>query len=153
MTNFATGDRVALKGKSVPLVKGTVQGVTINNIYYIIETDSGTIQKCTENNLMSEADGLLEEKNLREAQVLAKKKAAEKKAAKEAEEARLEAEFQVVKHKIAAKLKEAGTVFQEAIDLAAQHNKSITGYDFDSDLGPLYSAMENAGWRTSSLMC
>ena len=141
---FTAKTRVALKGNKVPFKRGTTVNDPEKDLV-IVEWDDGNVNKLDVRKLILESEAAETERKVVEGIALAKKKAAEEKAAKEAKEALLEAEFQLVKQKISAKLRDAGVAFQEAIDLAAQHNKSITGYDFDSDLGPLYSAMENAG--------
>ena len=63
----------------------------------------------------------------------------------------LEAEFKVWADPVAEKLKEAGKLIKEADALATKNGRELTEmYDV---LGELTSAMEEIGWRTSSLSC
>ena len=67
----------------------------------------------------------------------------------------LELEFAAIN----AKLAESARLLSEAVVAASKHGKELSGYNYDTDeeLFPAYhdlmSAMDSAGWNTSSLNC
>lgn len=71
----------------------------------------------------------------------------------------LEDEFKEVQNAINNKLREAAAALTEATRLANEAGKTLTDYDYDTDdsmfpaVNDLMSAMDDAGWRTSSLSC
>lgn len=71
----------------------------------------------------------------------------------EAEEilSKLEAEFEVWAGPIRKKLKQAGKLLKEAGELADKQGRDLT--EMWDITGPLISAMDEIGWRTSSLTC
>ena len=64
---------------------------------------------------------------------------------------KLEAEFEAWAGPIREKLEQAGALLKEADELADKHGRDLTEmWDLTS---PLTSAMDEVGWRTSSLTC
>lgn len=64
---------------------------------------------------------------------------------------KLEAEFEAWAGPIREKLEQAGALLKEAGELADKHGRDLTEmWDLTS---PLTSAMDEVGWRTSSLTC
>lgn len=70
----------------------------------------------------------------------------------QAKATKLEEEFAAYEKQVVAKMKEAGKLIREANKLAKK-----AGLDGLNDMyeatGPLYDAMDDAGWRTSSFNC
>lgn len=64
---------------------------------------------------------------------------------------KLEAEFEAWAGPIREKLKQAGALLKEADELADKHGRDLT--QMCKLTGPLTSAMDEVGWRTSSLTC
>jgi uncharacterized protein YndB with AHSA1/START domain len=64
---------------------------------------------------------------------------------------RLEEEFKQLNKELQAKMTEAGNLIKDAAKLAEKHGKELVNM-FDA-CGPLLSAMDQAGWQTSSLGC
>lgn len=74
--------------------------------------------------------------------------------------AQLDQEFEVVKKEINFKLKEAARLIASANEQANEYDKSMisdsdpeTGDILFQGIGDLINAMDNCGWRTSSLNC
>lgn len=72
----------------------------------------------------------------------------------------LDQEFEAVKKEINSKLREAAWLIADANNLASDHGKSMisdsdpeTGDILFQGIGDLINAMDNCGWRTSSLAC
>lgn len=68
-----------------------------------------------------------------------------------AKESKLEVEFKKTSKEIRSKLKEAAKIIGEAQKLAKKQGHNLS--DMYDAYGPLYNAMDNAGWRTSSFGC
>lgn len=65
----------------------------------------------------------------------------------------LEAEFAVIEKQIAAKVKEVAKGIREANKLAKKTGRPLAQMGYDIIYRDLYSAMDDAGWRTSSFGC
>lgn len=66
-------------------------------------------------------------------------------------DAKLEKEFKVLEKEVVVKMKEAGKLIKEANKLAQKAGRSL--HEMYEAVGPLESAMDAAGWRTSSWGC
>ena len=64
---------------------------------------------------------------------------------------KLEADFAVIEQQVADKLKEASKLLREANKIAKKSGKELS--EMYDAIGPLYSAMDACGWRTSSFGC
>lgn len=131
------GTRVALVSKTQPCHKGTVKGEVephkTHGHVVIVEWDHGALQKVTLRSLITEAEG-----KDRDAQI-------------KAEEERLEAEWSLAEEQVKAKLQEAANALNEAAALAKKAGHDLL--DMYDAAYPLMRAMDNAGWRSSSLSC
>jgi hypothetical protein len=65
--------------------------------------------------------------------------------------AKLEKEFEVWAGPIRKKMEQAAKLLTEASELAAKQNKDLV--EMHELVGPLIGAMDDIGWRTSSLSC
>jgi hypothetical protein len=63
----------------------------------------------------------------------------------------LEKEYNIWADQIKAKIKEASVALSEAAQLASKNGRDLC--DSYELIGPMMSAMSQAGWRTSSLNC
>lgn len=67
----------------------------------------------------------------------------------------LELEFEAINNKLA----EAARLLSEAAESAAKHGKDLNDYDYDTDdryfpaIDDLMGAIDDCGWRSSSLSC
>jgi hypothetical protein len=128
--------RVALAGNTSPLQKGTIVGPvtphpTAGEVV-IVEWDNGQIQKVTLRSILTTEDAAVKEAEL------------------EAAAAKLEDEFSEVEKKIKEKMTKAGKLIAEAAKLAESVGQELP--DMDAAY-TLQSAMDKAGWRTSSWGC
>lgn len=69
----------------------------------------------------------------------------------ERENARLEKEYNKFAKPIEKKLEQAAKLLREANEIADEHGKDLS--QMHDLVGPLVSAMDDAGWRTSALWC
>jgi hypothetical protein len=65
---------------------------------------------------------------------------------------KLEAEWNIAEAEVAAKLKQAADLITEAGDIAGKAGCDSLSNMYDA-IRPLYRAMDNAGWNTSSFGC
>lgn len=122
--------------KSAPLQRGKILAGLDNthgNNIVVVEWDDGHINKPQINGLLSEADGLAENKRMLE------------------EQERLEREFEQVQSECASKLQQAARLVREAAALARAKGQDLQ--DMSEATSDLEYAMEAAGWRTSSWHC
>lgn len=122
--------------KSAPLQRGKILAGLDNthgNNIIVVEWDDGHINKPQINGLLSEADGLAENKRLLE------------------EQERLEREFEQVQSECASKLQAAARLVREAATLARSKGQDLQ--EMSEATYDLENAMEAAGWRTSSWHC
>jgi hypothetical protein len=122
-----------------PLTRGKIAGPPQNNLA-IVEWDGGTLTKVDINHLLTEADGLAENKRL----------TAENKRLTD-EKDRLEREFKKVQDECKSKMEQAATLIKEAAKLAQSHGQDIQ--DMYEVTRGFEHAMDEAGWRTSSWHC
>lgn len=64
---------------------------------------------------------------------------------------KLEEEFNALEAEVKLKVKEASKIIKEASDLAKTKGYELV--DLYNATGPLYNAMDDAGWQTSSFNC
>jgi len=127
------GMRVAFAQRTFPCNKGKLSTLPERGIV-IVEWDSGNINKQSLSSLLTEAEGLERDIKLK------------------AEQEALEAEWVAVSVEIEKKIKEAAELINQASSLAKDKGRSLS-YDMYEEIYPLMSALDNAGWRTSSLSC
>lgn len=125
------GTTVYAAGKVAPLTKGKVVGHGEKNLVFV-EWENGSITKVDAKKLISEADGVAENARLI------------------AEAERLEREFEEVSEQCNQKLEEAAKLIREAASIA--NKKGVELQDMDA-VYSLHSAMDAAGWNTSSWSC
>lgn len=65
----------------------------------------------------------------------------------------LETEFAVIEKQVAAKVKEVAKGIREANKLAKKTGRPLAQMSYEIIYRDLYSAMDDAGWRTSSFGC
>jgi hypothetical protein len=143
---FAIGDRVGaaygyydggfdkkpvFNGEESNLVFGTVTDITSRG-KIMVKWDSAWVAK-KEDNLLLDHERLMTEEE-------AKTKSNT-----------LEQEFRAVEKQVKAKMAEAGAAITEAKHLASEAGLSLS--EMYDATGPLYSAMDDCGWHTSSLGC
>jgi hypothetical protein len=122
--------------KQAPLKCGKIVGPFDNsqgNKLVIVEWNDGHLNKMQLNTLLSEADGLAENKRLLD------------------EQERLEHEFEQVQSECATKLQQAARLVREASTLARSKGQDLQ--EMSEATYDLENAMESAGWRTSSWHC
>lgn len=138
---FTRDTRVALKGESVPLQRGTVVGAakpTIGSLNVpleavVVEWDKGGVQKVTIRSIILETEAEAEEAKLTK------------------EKEKLEEEFDSAANQIQEKLAKAAKLISESASLAEG-----AGTDLQSlyeETRPLMRALDDAGWSTSSMRC
>jgi hypothetical protein len=127
---------VALAGQKAPLQRGYIAGpVSLHPTageVVIVEWDNGQIQKVTLRSLLTTEEAMAKEVEL------------------EAAAQKLEEEFSDVEKKIKEKLAKAGKLISEAAKLAESVGQELPEMGVT---GVLESAMDRAGWRTSSWGC
>lgn len=127
---------VALAGQKAPLPRGHIAGpVSVHPTageVVIVEWDNGQIQKVTLRSLLTTEEAMAKEVELNAA--------AQK----------LEEEFSEVELKIKEKMVKAGKLISEAAKLAESVGQELPEMGVT---GALQSAMDRAGWRTSSWGC
>lgn len=126
------GATVYVSSKTAPLVKAKIASPLQNNLV-ILEYEGGQLNKKDIKHLLSEVDGITENKRLLD------------------EQEKLEREFADVEQQCKVKLKQAAALVQEAAKLA--HSKNVDIQDMHDATHDLEYAMEAAGWRTSSWHC
>lgn len=138
---FTAQVRVALKGESVPLQRGTVVGaakpqvgslnVPLDSV--IVEWDNGAVQKVTIRSLILESQVEAEEAKMMK------------------ENEKLEEEFADLTTQIQEKLAQAAKLISESTSLAEEAGTDLQSlYD---ETRPLMRALDDAGWSTSSMRC
>jgi hypothetical protein len=130
------GTVVYLAQNEAPLRRGKIVGPLDNthgNNVVIVEWDNGDLRKPQIRDLLTEADGLAENKRLLE------------------EQERLESEFEQVQSECAAKLQQAARLVREAAALAKSKGEDLQ--EMSEATYDLEYAMYAAGWRTSSWHC
>jgi len=115
-----------------PLRKGKIAGPVVNGVA-IVEWDDGQLAKVAIKTLLGQVEGMAENQRLQD------------------EKDRLEREFEEVQAEVEEKLSAAAKLINEAAALADRKNVSIM--DMSEATYELESAMENAGWNTSSWHC
>lgn len=138
---FTAQTRVALKGTSIPLARGTVVGdarqqqsslgVPLDAV--VVEWDNGVVQKITIRSLMLESEAVAEETRLAR------------------EQEKMEGEYEETRKEIAEKMNAAAMALREAATLAQTAGSELQ--DFYDEVRPFLRAMDDAGWSTSSLSC
>jgi len=135
--NCKMGTRVALLSKEQPCNKGAIKGEVESHKSHgqviIVEWDSGTLQKVTLRSLLTETEGIAQDTRIRE------------------EQERLETEWARAETLVTEKLNAAATLIREANDLASGAGKEL--YEMYESTSRLMGALDDAGWRTSSLSC
>jgi hypothetical protein len=130
------GTRVALVSKTQPCLKGVIKSQVEKHKTHdtiIVEWDGGALQKVTLRSIITEAEGKLQDKQIKD------------------EQDRLEQEFDKVQDTIRLKIRLAAASIKEAAALA---NKAGTDLrDMYEDVGPLMDALDDAGWNPSSFSC
>jgi molecular chaperone DnaK (HSP70) len=130
------GATVYLTAKEPPLRKGKIMApptLSSGTNLVIVETeDDGALKKYQLKQLLSESDGLAENKRLQD------------------EKERLEKEFEEVEKLCSANLRDAAKLINDAAKMAAKQGVSVQDMDGVYDLE---RAMDNAGWNTSSWSC
>jgi hypothetical protein len=143
MKDLAPGT-VVYRADGDDLVKGTVVGPAAPHPTHgemvAVEWENGSIIKTAPKLLMLEKDGLAE---------LARR---------DAEAAKLEEEFATVEAEVHNKMRQAGKLIKEAAEIAEKAGLHLLGEygateEFSDAVDELESAMEKAGWRTSSWYC
>jgi hypothetical protein len=69
----------------------------------------------------------------------------------DAEKSKLDEEFQILRTKIQAKMDQATALVKEAQDMAESVGKELT--DAYSECRPLFRAIRESGWTSSSMSC
>jgi hypothetical protein len=135
--NCKMGTRVALISKDQPCNKGAIKGEVESHKSHgqvvIVEWDSGSLQKVTLRSLITEAEGVAQDTRIREQQE------------------RMEAEWAETETSVTDKLNAAAVLIHEANALASKAGKEL--YEMYESTGRLMGALDDAGWRTSSLSC
>lgn len=126
------GTVVYRASKQAPLARGTIVGLSTNNLV-IVEWDSGSIDKVDMKSLLSFSLGTAENQRLLD------------------EQERLEKEFEQVQTECSAKLNQAAKLVREAASLAKSKGQDLQ--EMSEATSDLEYAMEAAGWRTSSWHC
>lgn len=111
---------------------GTVIAYTDDGLH-IIENPYGSCNKVKAGDLITEAEA----KDIR--------------AAADAKQAKLEAEFQEVRKQIKAKLDKASALIEESRQLASDHHHSLEGLYPETD--DLVSTLQDVGWISSNANC
>jgi hypothetical protein len=68
-----------------------------------------------------------------------------------AEQAKLDAEFEAVRAEVHDRLKLATAAVKDAIALCQQSNKDF--HDLGQEIKPLFKALNEGGWRSSTIEC
>lgn len=131
------GTRVALVSKTQPCNKGVVKSEPeahkTHGHVAIVEWDSGSLQKVTLRSLLTEAEGVAQDARIKE------------------ETERLQRAWEATELQVTQRLAQAAKLIDEATDLAQAAGKDVN--DMYEATRPLMRALDNAGWRTSSLSC
>jgi hypothetical protein len=106
---------------------------TLPNGKYVVEIDADYISGYSEHELISE----------KEANVI--------KAVQEAEQNKLDAEFESVRGQLANNLKQATELVKKSIALAGKAKKDF--HDLKEECRPLFNALNEGGWTPSSIKC
>lgn len=68
-------------------------------------------------------------------------------------ESQLESDFMSLTNQIKNKMKSAAHALKEAQKMALLNGYDLHGYDLHGAMTPFMEAMDDIGWRTSSLVC
>lgn len=68
-------------------------------------------------------------------------------------ESQLESDFMTLQNQIKNKMKTAAHALKEAQKMALLNGYDLHGYDMHAATSPFMDAMDEIGWRTSSLIC
>lgn len=143
----SVGSTVYLISDELPLRKGKVIAPMDAKSLVVVEWDNGELSKKDVSKLLSEKDGLAHQVHL------------DQEAAKQEEEAaKLEEQFAAVEADVHNKMRQAGKLIKEAAEIAEKAGLHLLGEygateEFSDAVDELESAMEKAGWRTSSWYC
>ncbi len=148
MSNFKIGDRVAKATKKyyetaysdaviVPLFYDPDEGLELGEVIKVSDMDEITVKWDRQYNKISVVDSseLMTEE------------------AGKSKYSELESEFQIVKEQITLKVKEIAEAISEADKLSRTVQRPLASMGYDIIDRYLYSAMDEAGWNTSSFGC
>ena len=137
LQNCKVGTRVAFIDKWQPcnkgVVKSKVEPYMNHGLMVIVEWDNGLLEKVNLSSLITEAEGIAQDARIRE------------------EQDRLEADWAQVESLVTEKLNAAAALINEANALASKAGKEL--HEMWDSTSHLMDAMDDAGWRTSSMSC